>query len=98
MKENLSKDPIRVRREQNGAEGDLGLYSRLNYGKIYTVENYVRVLNIGMVEQNWIPSLNANSLVRPSDDPIESPVRWAAYGKKDSNKQGTKDKKGGKGG
>jgi hypothetical protein len=76
VKENLSKDPIRVRREQNGPEGDLGIFSRLNYSKIYTVENYVRVLNIGMVERDWIPTLNANSYIRPSDTPVEKPTKW----------------------
>jgi hypothetical protein len=75
VKENLSKDPIRVRREQTGSEGDLGPYSRLNYSKIYTVENYVRVLNIGMVERDWIPTLSANSYVRAAEAPIEKPTK-----------------------
>jgi len=74
IKENLSKDPIRVRREQTGPEGDLGAFSRLNYSKIYTVENYVRVLNIGVVERDWIPALNANSYIRPSEVPVEKPT------------------------
>ncbi|TVY85290.1 hypothetical protein LSUE1_G001296 [Lachnellula suecica] len=63
IKENLSKDPIKVRREQNGPEGDLGVYSRLNYSKIYTVENFVRVLNIGMVEKDVS---NSGSLISNS--------------------------------
>lgn len=75
VKENLSKDPIRVRREQTGPEGDLGVYSRLNYSKIYTVEHYIRVLNIGMVESNWIPSLAANSYVTSSATPVEKPTK-----------------------
>ncbi|TVY13980.1 hypothetical protein LARI1_G008742 [Lachnellula arida] len=75
VKENLSKDPIRVRREQSGPEGDLGACSRLNYSKIYTVEHYIRVLNIGMVESNWIPSLTANSYVTSSTTPVEKPTK-----------------------
>ncbi len=49
VRENLIKDPVKVRRELKDREGDLGQFSRINYAKIYTVENYVRVLNIGMV-------------------------------------------------
>jgi hypothetical protein len=74
VRENLSKDPIKVRREQEGPEGDLGAYSRLNYSKIYTIENYVRVLKIGMVEKDWLPSLNANSYVRTPSQPIQKPT------------------------
>jgi len=50
-----------VRREQSGPEGDLGSLSRINYSKIYTVENYVRVLNIGMVTETSLPALTYNS-------------------------------------
>ncbi|TVY30732.1 hypothetical protein LHYA1_G000398 [Lachnellula hyalina] len=75
VKENLSKDPIRVRSEQKDIEGDLGACSRLNYSKIYTVEHYIRVLNIGMVESNWIPSLTANSYVTSSTTPVEKPTK-----------------------
>lgn len=76
VKENLTKDAIKVKREQKGPEGDLGDYSRLNYSKIYTVENYVRVLNIGIVERDWLPALNANSYVKPSETlgPVEKPT------------------------
>lgn len=76
VKENLTKDAIRVKREQKGPEGDLGEYSRLNYSKIYTVENYVRVLNIGIVERDWLPALNANSYVKNSETlgPVEKPT------------------------
>jgi len=55
--ENLTKDPIRVESTQMGPEGDLGTMSRLNYSKIYTVENYVRVLNIGMAHKDSLESL-----------------------------------------
>lgn len=91
MKENLSKDPIRVRREQNGPEGDLGAFSRLNYVKIYTVENTVRVLNIGMVEHNWIPTLMANSIVRPADTPVGKPEKWPTNESNRSSKGKVKD-------
>jgi hypothetical protein len=74
VRENLTKDPIKVRREQEGPEGDLGAFSRLNYSKIYTIENYVRVLKIGMVEKDWLPSLNANSYVRTPSQPIQKPT------------------------
>jgi hypothetical protein len=76
VREDLTKDAIKVKRDQNGPEGDLGVYSRLNYSKIYTVENYVRVLNIGMVERDWIPTLNANSYVRPTETlgPVQKPT------------------------
>jgi hypothetical protein len=69
VKEDLSKDPIRVVREQTDAEGDLGTLSRINYSKIYTVENYVRVLNIGKVHDNSMQSLIDNSLVQRKDPP-----------------------------
>ena len=63
----------KVRCEQSGPEGDLGALLRIKYSKIYTVENYVRVLNIGMVEDEWVPSLIRNSFVKPRDRPIERP-------------------------
>lgn len=71
--EDLSKDPIKVHREQKGPEGDLGTLSRINYSKVYTIENYVRVLNIGMVEDDWIPTLKYNSFLKPRESPIEKP-------------------------
>jgi hypothetical protein len=69
VRENLNKDPIRVVREQRDPEGDLDPASRINYSKIYTVENYVRVLNIGMVHISSIDALKSNSLVRRLDSP-----------------------------
>jgi len=74
VQENLIKDPIRVRREQRGPEGDLGVTSRINYSKIYTVENYVRVLNIGMVHPNSMQSLINNSYLKEVHDPPERPT------------------------
>jgi hypothetical protein len=74
VRENLTRDPIKVRREQKGKEGDLGPSSRLNYSKIYTVENYVRVLNIGMVETKWLPILTYNSYIDPNLKPSETPT------------------------
>ncbi|KAG9230908.1 hypothetical protein BJ875DRAFT_487516 [Amylocarpus encephaloides] len=75
VRENLTKDPIKVKRDLVDAEGDLGAFSRLNYSKIYTVENYVRVLGIGMVEKNSLPTLNANSFLRPAESlgPVQKP-------------------------
>ncbi len=78
VKEELSKDPIKVRGEQDGPEGDLGKLSRVNYSKIYTVENYVRVLNIGLVDRDSIPSLKANSMIyrgTPAEKPLRHPSK-----------------------
>jgi hypothetical protein len=72
----LSKDPIKVIREQEDREGDLGALSRINYSKIYTVEKYVRVLNIGMVDKMSLRSLETNSFVRPRTTPIERPIHY----------------------
>jgi hypothetical protein len=69
------RDPIKVKREQKGPEGDLGSSSRLNYSKIYTVENYVRVLNIGMVTEECLSSLRYNSYVNPNLKPPEPPSK-----------------------
>ena len=65
MQENLVKDPIRVQREQRDPEGDLGDASRIDYSKIYTVELFVRVLNIGMVLRDSMGRLIANSRIQP---------------------------------
>ena len=59
--EDLTKDPIRVISEQKGPEGTLSPLSRINYNKIYSVDMDVRVLNIGMVSKESLPSLQANS-------------------------------------
>ena len=72
VQESLTKDPIKVRREEPGPQGDLGNASRINYSKVYTIEHYVKVLNIGMVEENWLPTLNHNSFVK-RDEPPEKP-------------------------
>jgi hypothetical protein len=71
VRENLTRDPIKVKREQPGPEGDLGVYSRLNYSKVYTVENYVRVLKIGMVDKDSLQSLKHNSYINPALPPPE---------------------------
>ena len=65
VRENLTKDPIRVEGEQRDPEGDLGDASRIDYSKIYTVEHCVRVLNIGMVLRDSMGSLIANSRIQP---------------------------------
>lgn len=75
VSENLIKDPIKVIREQSGPEGDLGRTSRINYSKIYTIEHYSRVLNIGMVADWCIPILKRNSLVQRESAPEKPKVR-----------------------
>ncbi|KAE9367982.1 hypothetical protein N431DRAFT_561801 [Stipitochalara longipes BDJ] len=78
VREGLVKDPIRVQSEQDGPEGRLHPLSRLNYSKIYTVENYVRVLNIGMVHKDYISSLWRNSMIyraTPAEKPTKHPSR-----------------------
>jgi hypothetical protein len=75
VRENLSKDPIKVNKSKDiGVDGDLGTASRLNYSKVYTVEHYVPVRNIGMVNEGWIPTLQENSFVKRRDGP-EKPRR-----------------------
>ncbi|KAM3068127.1 hypothetical protein ACMFMG_011176 [Clarireedia jacksonii] len=64
--EELSKDPIKVVREQFDAEGELDAKSRINYTKPYTVEKDVRVLNIGLVDNR---SLKALRLASPLKQP-----------------------------
>jgi len=71
--ENLIKDAIKVKSEHKGPEGHLDPLSRINYSKIYTVENYVRVLNIGVVVESSIPSLLHSSFVKPRASPVEQP-------------------------
>jgi hypothetical protein len=73
VREGLDKDPIRVRSEQRGPEGVLDPASRLNYSKVYTVENYVRVLNIGMVHDNSMESLANNCFLRPRLEAPQGP-------------------------
>jgi hypothetical protein len=62
--EKLKKDPIKVLSEQRGPDGDLDPRSRLNYGKVYTVEKDCRVLKVGMVEN--ISDLLKNAIVKSS--------------------------------
>jgi len=64
VSERLTKRPIRVKSEQPDAEGTLDPLSRLNYGKIYTVEHYVRVLNIGMVHRDSMKILGEDCVWR----------------------------------
>lgn len=95
VEEQLDKDPIKVRSEQRGPEGDLDPLSRLNYSKIYTVENFVRVLNIGIVEKQSLPSLWRNSMIF-RDTPAEKPARYPARsdaGQHRGSKRKDKDKR-----
>lgn len=64
--EDLCKDPIKVKREGSGPECRLHNLSRINYGKVYTVEHYTKVLNIGMVDTNSMHTLHENSPVKSS--------------------------------
>jgi len=62
--ERLVKRPIRVESERADAEGQLDPRARLNYSKIYTVEHYVRILNIGIVHPNSLATLREDSPYR----------------------------------
>ncbi|KUJ07135.1 uncharacterized protein LY89DRAFT_660871 [Mollisia scopiformis] len=106
--EQLSKVPIRVIQELNHADGDLGDCSRINYAKIYTVEKYVRVLNIGRVHESSMDALLASSFfARPKDQPVQGPRRSAhkprdnrerkeePRDERDSNKRGQSSSSGG---
>ncbi len=92
VQEELSKDPIRVIRELNDVDGDLGELSRINYAKIYTVEKYVRVLNIGRVHQDSMESLLASCFfARPVDEPPQGP-RKSKHDKSSKDREGKEDK------
>jgi hypothetical protein len=84
VREQLSKDLIKVRNKQSAPERHLDPRSGLNYSKIYTVENYVRVLNIGMVDKDSMSSLRRNSMVycaEPAEKLAKHPgSRLAHYG------------------
>lgn len=90
VREELTKDPIKVNRERNDSDGDLGRASRINYSKIYTIEHYQRVLNIGKVADWCIPSLQRNSLVQRESAP-ERPKPRPSRSSKDDRK-GDQDK------
>jgi hypothetical protein len=97
ISENLTIDPIRVIREQKDKEGDLGDYSRVNFSKIYTVENFVRVLNIGMVHPNSMDSLVRYARVKPRDTSPQPPrthKKHSSSSHKDEKKSGNKEKGG----
>ena len=91
IKENLTKDPIRVRKHDPSTDCDLDVMSRLNYSKIYTVEKDLRVLNIGMVQN--IPSLLASSHVNRKT-PVGKPRPQSSRSdsKKDERKPKDKDR------
>jgi len=97
VKEDLTKDPIKVKREELGPEGDLGNASRINYSKVYTIEHYVKVLNIGMVEDKWLSTLSRNSFVK-RDEPPERPRNIPSRSSRsDEKKHGKHDKRDHKG-
>lgn len=61
MYENLTKTPIKVGRANHaGRHSELGVYSRINYNKIYTVEHYALVVTIGMVADNYLVVLQTD--------------------------------------
>ncbi|KAG4435148.1 hypothetical protein IFR05_009380 [Cadophora sp. M221] len=94
VKENLPKEPIRVIPEQDGEEKDLGDLSRVNYAKIYTVEHYVRVLNIGKVHPSSMTSLERNCMFnRRSDEPPQPPRGQSSSSKRESKKNDSARKK-----
>ncbi|PVH78966.1 hypothetical protein DL98DRAFT_560926 [Cadophora sp. DSE1049] len=96
VKEYLPKEPIRVISEQAGEEGDLGELSRVNYAKIYTVEHYVRVLNIGKVHPMSMASLEKNCMfIRPADEPPQPPRgQPSSSSRKDNGKKKPSTKSG----
>lgn len=59
--ENLILSPVRVDREQRGHEGDIGIYSRINYSKNYTVDKNICVMNIGLVHRDSMQTLEQNA-------------------------------------
>ncbi|KAF8853409.1 hypothetical protein BDZ45DRAFT_598621 [Acephala macrosclerotiorum] len=90
--ENLSKDPIRVIRQLDTPEGDLGSLSRINYAKIYTVEKYVRVLNIGKVHVNSMEALLQSCFfARPADQPPQGPRK--SKNSSSSRSKGSRDER-----
>lgn len=92
-REALSKDPIRVRQELNDEQGDLGCFSRINYAKIYTVEKYVRILNIGKVHEDSMDSLIASCFfARPEDQPPKGPRRPSSSSKPKEGRERKEDK------
>ncbi|KAF7953029.1 hypothetical protein EAE96_006251 [Botrytis aclada] len=72
--ENLVMSPIRVDSEQDDISGQLHPSSRLNYGRVYTVEHYARVFIIGMVTSESMDTFKENltrtvsSAQRPRSD------------------------------
>lgn len=76
FKERLRKDPIKVDKAPNVE--DLHPLSRLNYSKIYTVEHYVEVVDIGMVAKDCLASLKASCYLLSNLAPPEPPQRSAS--------------------
>lgn len=98
VSEGLTKSAIRVVREQNGPEGDLGTLSRLNFSKVYTVEFYAKVLNIGMVHPNMLETL-AYYASTSRDEPSQPPKHRSSKpnkGHHDDPKGGSSKASGGK--
>ncbi|KUJ17188.1 uncharacterized protein LY89DRAFT_685117 [Mollisia scopiformis] len=88
VREELTKDPIRVVRDLDDEESDLGDLARINYAKIYTIEKYVRVLNIGKVHANSMESLLASCLfVRPADQPPQGPRKATSSNKSNEDRR-----------
>lgn len=62
--EDLQHVPIRVVPDDPALAGFLDPKSRLHYGKVYTVEKDVRILNIGMVHKGSLTDLTECSPVK----------------------------------
>jgi hypothetical protein len=91
VREQLTKVPIRVVSQQSSPEGELDPKSRLNYSKIYTVEHYVRVLNIGMVHEDSMTSLLTNCPYQrsePSQRPKANPPPAGVHRKQRKSSRG----------
>lgn len=91
MREALTKDPIRVVSELKGPDGDLGSRSRINYAKLYTVEKYVRILNIGKVHDDSMESLLADCFFARPDEP-QGPRKHKSSSSRGDNRDETSDK------
>ncbi len=96
--ENLTKDPIRVVPDQRNKDCDLGVASRLNYSKVFTVEYYAKITNIGMVHKDSIPTLMKGSMIKQPEEPPEPPRRHRSSDSKPSghHHSGSKHNSGGR--
>lgn len=76
--EKLKIPPIKVvsERPPSDRDGDLGLVSRINFSKVYTVEIYARVLNVGMIHPDHLEVFSkyaSESREEPAQPPVTRP-------------------------